>query len=282
MSASGDADVVSCGSGPLPDVSYPLKVIYCGECSMPLEYCEYSGITDKCRKWSEEHAPEALNGIEITSDYSGEKKHQKRGGKGIVKVSVAADKKKPAADAKVTVQREPRGKKSVTVIRGLAIFDIDLKQASKLFAQKFACGSSVTGVDEIVIQGDVKDDLFDIIPSKWPQVPASKRRSGPGENGAAVYLEGNEWEKGQEQLKTFFMNVLASDKVSLDRSIPDSRPRECLSLSYPSDLPTASVVIVFTNEFFSCKLFTYPFFTGLLNISSNFHNRRIDLTDYSC
>ena len=28
----------------------------------------------------------------------------------------------------------------------------------------------MTGDDEIVIQGDVKDDLFDVIPEKWPQV----------------------------------------------------------------------------------------------------------------
>lgn len=48
--------------------------------------------------------------------------------------------------------------------------DIDLKVAAKFFGTKFACGSSVTGDDEIVIQGDVKDDLFDIIPEKWPEV----------------------------------------------------------------------------------------------------------------
>lgn len=28
----------------------------------------------------------------------------------------------------------------------------------------------MTGDDEIVIQGDVKDDLFDIIPEKWPEI----------------------------------------------------------------------------------------------------------------
>lgn len=50
------------------------------------------------------------------------------------------------------------------------IADIDLKVASKFFGTKFACGSSVTGDDEIVIQGDVKDDLFDVIPEKWPEV----------------------------------------------------------------------------------------------------------------
>ncbi|KAL6728834.1 density-regulated protein DRP1 [Ancylostoma duodenale] len=184
MSESGDVAVVSLAPGPLPGVQYPLKVTYCGECSMPVEYCDYSGMTDKCRKWAEENAPEALEGLEIAPETEGEeKKHQKRGGKGTGKVIqvldsyfpimplfVQSEKKKAPTATKVTLQREPRGKKSVTVIKGLAGFEIDLKQASKLFAQKFACGSSVTGADEIVIQGDVKDDLFDMIPAKWPQV----------------------------------------------------------------------------------------------------------------
>lgn len=47
---------------------------------------------------------------------------------------------------------------------------IDLKVATKFFGQKFACGSSVTGDDEIVIQGDVKDELYDVIPEKWPDI----------------------------------------------------------------------------------------------------------------
>jgi translation initiation factor 1 (eIF-1/SUI1) len=38
--------------------------------------------------------------------------------------------------------------------------------AFKFFGQKFACGASITGDDEIVIQGDLKDDLFDLIPEK--------------------------------------------------------------------------------------------------------------------
>ena len=48
--------------------------------------------------------------------------------------------------------------------------DIDLKKASKSFAQHFSCGSSVTGEDEIVIQGDVTDDVIDFIQEKWPEV----------------------------------------------------------------------------------------------------------------
>ena len=47
---------------------------------------------------------------------------------------------------------------------------IDLKKASKIFAQHFSCGSSVTGDDEIVIQGDICYDTVDFIQQKWPEV----------------------------------------------------------------------------------------------------------------
>ncbi|PAV82511.1 hypothetical protein WR25_19769 [Diploscapter pachys] len=159
--------------GPTEGVAYPLKVTYCGACSMPFEYCEYSGMADACRVWATEHAPELLEGLNVDDkddegDEGDEKKKSRRGGRGIVKPKV--EKKKPEGNGKVTLLREPRGKKSVTVIKGLAGFDIDLKVAAKTFSQKFACGSSVRGTDEIVIQGDVKDDLFDLIPAKWPVI----------------------------------------------------------------------------------------------------------------
>lgn len=48
--------------------------------------------------------------------------------------------------------------------------DIDLKAASKFLGSRFACGASITGDDEIVIQGDCVDDLFDVLPDKWSQV----------------------------------------------------------------------------------------------------------------
>lgn len=44
---------------------------------------------------------------------------------------------------------------------------VDLKKVAKLFATKFACGSSVTknpqGQDEIVVQGDVSGDIVEMI-----------------------------------------------------------------------------------------------------------------------
>ena len=95
------------------------------------------------------------------------KKRQKRGGKGMMK----AKKKEEKVEKRILLSIAPRGKKkAVTVVQGLKTFGIDLKVASKFFGQKFACGASITGDDEIVIQGDFKDDLFDLIPEKWSEV----------------------------------------------------------------------------------------------------------------
>ena len=51
-----------------------------------------------------------------------------------------------------------------------SIVEIDLKKASKVFAQHFSCGSSVTGDDEVVVQGDVTDNIFNLIQKHWPDV----------------------------------------------------------------------------------------------------------------
>lgn len=80
-------------------------------------------------------------------------------------------KQKKTTAKKICISRANRGKKKyVTVITGLGTYDIELKDAAKYFASRFACGSSVTGTDEIVIQGDVKDDLIDLITEKWSQI----------------------------------------------------------------------------------------------------------------
>ncbi|KAI4482545.1 hypothetical protein M0804_008398 [Polistes exclamans] len=183
--------------GPNPNVNYPIQVQYCGNCTLPIEYCEYYPEYEKCKLWLERNLPTEFEKVKLVEDGStetgggeDEKKRQKRGGKGMLKT-----KKKEDVPKLVTVSRAPRGKKkSVTVVTGLSTFasinvydistinlgcgryilvnsfDIDLKVAAKFFGSKFACGSSVTGDDEIVIQGDVKDDLFEVIPEKWPQI----------------------------------------------------------------------------------------------------------------
>nr|VZI23759.1 unnamed protein product [Spirometra erinaceieuropaei] len=152
---------------PHPDVEYPLNVQYCGECSMPIEYCEFSHCPEKCKQWLEKNLPEVFEQLStVTEDTETKKKsRQVRGGKG-------SGVKKPVQQ-KITLFRASRGKnKFTTSVIGLDTFGIDLKVASKFFGQKFATGSSATSNSgEIVIQGDVKDDLLDLIPDKWPEIP---------------------------------------------------------------------------------------------------------------
>ena len=79
--------------------------------------------------------------------------------------------KKERIPSKVTITKNQRkGNKYVTIIAGLAANEIDLEVAKKFFAQRFACSCSKGEVDELVIQGDVVDSLFDVIPEKFPQV----------------------------------------------------------------------------------------------------------------
>ncbi|VDN53528.1 unnamed protein product [Dracunculus medinensis] len=83
-----------------------------------------------------------------------------------------------------------------------------------------------------------------------------KKRNGPGENGAAVRLNRREAIRGKADMKKWFMNVVASDKISLDRNIPDARNPACFTVSYGNDLPHATVVIIFTDEAWSPLLRT--------------------------
>ena len=158
---------------PQDGVNYPMKVDYCGNCSLPFEYCDYYPDPEGCKKWLGENMPEKFSQLGLGDGAAGAetdedaKKRQKRGGKGMMK----AKKKEADVEKRITLSIAPRGKrKAVTVVQGLKTFGIDLKVASKFFGQKFACGASITGDDEIVIQGDFKDDLFDLIPEKWSEV----------------------------------------------------------------------------------------------------------------
>ena len=71
---------------------------------------------------------------------------------------------------------------------------------------------------------------------------------GPGERGEAHHTAANQAEAVEQAVNDYGMNIVASDEISLDRSIPDTRLEECRYWHYPADLPKASVVIVFHNE----------------------------------
>ncbi|KAL8619562.1 hypothetical protein ACOMHN_019618 [Nucella lapillus] len=70
----------------------------------------------------------------------------------------------------------------------------------------------------------------------------------PGEEGKAVHTSMEEKSKADQTVREFGFNMVASDKVPMNRSIPDTRMDECKYWQYPEDLPTASVILVFYNE----------------------------------
>uniref|UniRef100_A0A914YR60 Polypeptide N-acetylgalactosaminyltransferase n=1 Tax=Panagrolaimus superbus TaxID=310955 RepID=A0A914YR60_9BILA len=100
-------------------------------------------------------------------------------------------------------------------------------------------------------------DIEEIILS-WSKViyeypDYTKPRKGPGENGKGVHLKGAEAKLSVQQVEgSPFMSVIASDKISYDRSLKDPRSIACKNVYYNTEeLQTASVIIVFTDEPFS-------------------------------
>lgn len=156
----------------------PKEVIYCGICSFPPEYCEFGGTIKRCKEWLEKSHPAlfaqiypqgnadsstllAMSSLSLEKQEELDRKIQKQQAKEEAKAERELQKK---LASKVTINRIARSKrKHVIAIQGLEVFDIDMKKLSKTFASRFATGASVTksadGKDELVIQGDVGDEV---------------------------------------------------------------------------------------------------------------------------
>nr|XP_006010158.1 PREDICTED: N-acetylgalactosaminyltransferase 7-like isoform X2 [Latimeria chalumnae] len=79
---------------------------------------------------------------------------------------------------------------------------------------------------------------------------------GPGEV-AKPFVLGSEYKEAvQASIKEFGFNMVASDMISLDRSVSDLRQEECKYWHYNENLLTSSVIIVFHNEGWSTLMRT--------------------------
>jgi density-regulated protein DRP1 len=99
--------------------------------------------------------------------------------------------------AKVLIKRVERSKrKYVTAISGLEAHGLELKKVAKELGKKFATGSSVTkvpsGGEEIVVQGDLSDEIYDWITGAYGDIPEDnidciedKKKKGAGAGGPA-------------------------------------------------------------------------------------------------
>ncbi|KAM5193959.1 polypeptide N-acetylgalactosaminyltransferase 9 [Mantella aurantiaca] len=76
---------------------------------------------------------------------------------------------------------------------------------------------------------------------------------GLGQGGMAATLRDDSHES-ETKYEEYGYNAQLSDRISLDRSIPDYRPKKCKHMSYPDDLPQIAVVFIFVNEALSVIL----------------------------
>lgn len=80
---------------------------------------------------------------------------------------------------------------------------------------------------------------------------------GEGEHGNPVSVPSRDVLKMQHIFQVNRFNLMASDRVSLNRSLPDVRRPKCQTRTYGEHtLPTTSVIIVFHNEAWSVLLRT--------------------------
>uniref|UniRef100_A0AAY5EUK7 Polypeptide N-acetylgalactosaminyltransferase n=1 Tax=Electrophorus electricus TaxID=8005 RepID=A0AAY5EUK7_ELEEL len=79
---------------------------------------------------------------------------------------------------------------------------------------------------------------------------------GPGEGSKPFVLGAEYKDAAQASIKEFGFNMVASDMISLDRTVSDLRHEECKYWQYDENLLTSSVVIVFHNEGWSTLMRT--------------------------
>ena len=107
------------------------------------------------------------------------------------------------------------------------------------------------------------------------------REKKPGENGEKVDLNSEEELLNQQTSGKFGYSKVRSDKIALDRTIPDTRPSSCKTKQYHKNLPQASIIITFHNEAKSVLLRTA---TSIVNRSPEKLLKEVifvdDLSDY--
>jgi density-regulated protein len=124
------------------------------------------------------HNLDALEAAAASLSIDAQKRAAKDAQKKAAKAEAAEQKHAATlAASKVYIKRVERNKrKYVTNVSGLEAFGLDLKKVAKDFGKKFATGSSVTklagGGEEIVVQGDVSDEIEEFLLEKYKEIPA--------------------------------------------------------------------------------------------------------------
>lgn len=214
--AGGDAGDAAAATAAAPAAaeapSYPLAVEYCPMCGLPPEYCRFNSnsVFAKCKPWLKEAHPALVP--ELFEEGELEAKLAAM----AVDAEAAAASATAAADAAVAsslagpklVKRaggrstrvnpevvihtdQRKGRKQVTIVMGLDLFDIKLADAARACKKAFASGATVAksadNRDTVEIQGTRAHEFADLVRTKYKVPPElifiveakSKKRAFP-------------------------------------------------------------------------------------------------------
>ncbi|XP_072941507.1 N-acetylgalactosaminyltransferase 6-like [Epargyreus clarus] len=110
----------------------------------------------------------------------------------------------------------------------------------------------------------------------YQQIQEEMKRVGIGEHGEPAHLSSAEKDLEEKLYAVNGFNGALSDKIALNRSLPDIRHKACKDRLYIESLPTVSVVVPFHNEHWSTLLRTAY---SVLNRSPEFLIKEIFLVD---
>lgn len=167
-----------------------VKVLYCGECGLPAEYCEFGPEFEKCKPWLIQNAPDIYpdllkeSSAKEADKVSDQLQSTSISAGGSSKSQPEEVKRLPGGKVKkkdrkeVVIEKVVRNKrKCITTVKGLELFGVKLSDASKKLGKKFATGASVvkgpTEKEQIDVQGDIAYDIVEFLTDTWPDVPES-------------------------------------------------------------------------------------------------------------
>uniref|UniRef100_V5I8X7 Polypeptide N-acetylgalactosaminyltransferase n=1 Tax=Anoplophora glabripennis TaxID=217634 RepID=V5I8X7_ANOGL len=164
---------------------------------------------------------------------------------------------------------------AVTVVFTVLLFRIF---KSKQYPQnELFIKNRISGLEPIAPQNEF--ELVDNEKIDWhdyEKIKTDSLRTGPGEQGKPAYLSSSENQNYDKLYKVNGFNAALSDKIALNRAVPDIRHSGCKSKKYLKHLPSVSVIVPFHNEHWTTLLRTA---TSVVNRSPDHLLKEVILVD---